>query len=102
MTAKSTARTKTPPRTSGAGKLLFRYRGEDTLAGVSRKTALRLAKSLGLTETQAIHLALARLAQETLPRYEPDEGPLSAAQLKAIKRLEPQGRLEVHESLFST
>jgi len=101
MPAKSTAKSKTPARHAHAGRLLFRYRGQDTPAGVSRKTAVRLATTLGLTETQAIHLALARLAQETLPRYEPDDGPLTAKQLKAIKRLEPQGRMEVSESLFN-
>lgn len=101
MTAKSTAKTKTPARHTAAGRLLFRYRGQDTPAGVSRKTAVRLATTLGLTETQAIHLALARLAQETLPRYESDDGPLTAQQLEAIKRLEPQGRMEVSESLFT-
>lgn len=100
MRTRSTAKTKTSAHSVVSGKLLFRYRGEDTPAGVSRKTAVRLAKTLGLTETQAIHLALARLAQETLPRYEPDNGPLTTKELQAIKRLEPQGRMEVHESLF--
>lgn len=97
---KSTPRAKAPVRHAASGRLLFRYRGHDTPAGVSRKTVVRLATTLGLTETQAIHLALARLAQETLPRYEPDDGPLTAQQLKAIKRLEPPGRMEVRESLF--
>jgi antitoxin component of RelBE/YafQ-DinJ toxin-antitoxin module len=99
--AKSTSRAKTVARSAAPGQLLFRYRGADTIAGVSRKTATRLAKTLGLTETQAIHLALARLAQETLPRYEADNAPLTEKQLKAIKRLEPQGRLVTSEHLFA-
>lgn len=97
MRTKQTGKTKT----AASGKILFRYRGSDTIAGVSRKTAARLAKTLGLTETQAIHLALARLAKETLPRYEADDGPLTEKQFNAIKRLEPQDRMVVHEELFS-
>ena len=96
MTSKSTSKTKTP-----TGQLLFRYRGTDTIAGISRRTATRIAKTLGLTETQAIHLALARLAQETLPRYEADNGALTAKQLRAIKKLEPQGRMVTSENLFA-
>lgn len=97
MRTKQTGKTKT----TAGGQILFRYRGSDTIAGVSRKTAARLAKTLGLTETQAIHLALARLAKETLPRYEADDGTLTEKQLNAIKRLEPQDRLVVHEELLS-
>ena len=96
MTAKSISKAKTV----ATGQLLLRYRGSDTIAGVSRRTVTRVAKTLGLTETQAIHLALARLARETLPRYEVDNGPLSAKQLSAIKKLEPQGRMRAHEKLF--
>jgi antitoxin component of RelBE/YafQ-DinJ toxin-antitoxin module len=100
MTTKTSIKTRTSPRATVPGRLLFRYRGQDSVAGVSRKTAVRLAKALGLTETQAIHLALARLAKETLPRYEADDGPLTAAQMNAIKKLEPQGRMVASESLF--
>lgn len=102
MSGKSTSKTKAVTRSVVSGQLLFRYRGNDTIAGVSRKTASRLAKTLGLSETQAIHLALARLAQETLPRYEADNAPLTVKQLQAIKRLEPQGRLVTSETLFAS
>ncbi len=102
MSGKSTSKTKTGTRGAAGGQLLFRYRGSDTIAGVSRRTASRLAKTLGLTETQAIHLALARLAQETLPRYEADDAPLTEKQLQAIRRLEPQGRLVTSETLFAS
>ena len=69
--------------------------------GVSRATVSRLAEQLGYTETQVMHYALKRLAKEVLPSYELDDGELSAAQLKAIKRLEPQGRVRsVKSSLF--
>lgn len=34
------------------------------------------------------------------PAYEPDDGPLTARQLKAIKKLEPQNRGKWSSSLF--
>jgi len=101
MTGKTIGKSKSPAREQGSGRLLFRYRHSDTLAGVSRKTTARVAQTLGLTETQTIHLALARLAQETLPRYEADDGELTATQLRAIRKLEPQGRMVTDENLFA-
>ena len=101
MSDKSTSKAKTVARSAARDQLLFRYRDSDTIAGVSRKTTTRLVKALGLTETQTIHLALARLAQETLPRYEADDTPLTEKQIKAIQRLEPQGRLVISEKLFA-
>jgi hypothetical protein len=98
---KSPQSRKRAPHRPSMGQLLLRYRPADTAAGVSRKTAARLARSLGLTETQTIHLALARLAHDTLPRYEPDDGDLSASELRAIRKLEPQGRIVPRQSLFA-
>ncbi len=80
--------------------ILLRYRDRDSPYGVSRKTASNLAKTLGLTETQVIHVALAQLARQTLPRYEPDNGPLTARQEKAIRKLIPQDGMTDAESLF--
>jgi hypothetical protein len=101
MTAKSPQPHKIAPRKTTTGQLLLRYRPADTAAGVSRKTAARLARTLGLTETQTIHLALARLAQTTLPRYKPDAGELTASELRAIRKLEPQGRFVQRHSMFT-
>jgi hypothetical protein len=97
MTTKTRARAKTSTQSSG---ILLRYRDSDTPYGVSRKTASKLARTLGLTETQVIHVALAQLASQTLPRYEPDDGPLTARQAKAIRKLVLQGVMEDKESLF--
>ena len=72
-------------------QIAFRYRTVDSPSGVTRKTAKRLAERLGVDETQAIHLALHELAAKVLPQYEPDEGPLSAAQIRQIKKRVPQG-----------
>jgi hypothetical protein len=87
-------------RKKAAARILLRYRDADSDYGVSRETATRLAQTLGLSETQVIHVALAKFARQTLPRYEIDNGPLTAAQEKAIEKLQPRGRMKVKSSLF--
>ena len=71
-------------------QIAFRYRNVDSAAGVTRKTAKRLAQHLGVDETQAIHRALRELAVKVLPQYDRDDGPLSAAQLRQISKQVPQ------------
>lgn len=44
-----------------ADNITFRYRKEDTPGGVTRRTVLSAAKAVGVSETQFIHLALARM-----------------------------------------
>jgi len=95
MAIRSTAKRK-----KAVNAVLLRYRDKDTAFGVSRDTATRLAKTLGLSETQVIHVALAQLARQTLPGYEPDDGPLTDAQKREIERLQPSGRMKVEASLF--
>jgi hypothetical protein len=75
------------PARSLANQIAFRYREADTEAGVTRQTAKHLADVLGVDETQAIHRALSELALRLLPQYAPDDGPLSAAQLRQIRKL---------------
>lgn len=72
-------------------QIAFRYRPVDSTTGVTRKTAKRLAEHLGVDETQVIHRALRELAVRVLPQYEPDDGPLSAAQVRQIRKRVPQG-----------
>ena len=82
-------------------QIAFRYRAVDSASGVTRKTVKRLAESLGVDETQAIHLALHDLAAKVLPQYEQDDGPVSAAQMRQIKKRVPQGtKRSVRSSLF--
>lgn len=94
----------TTPHSSARSRLrqgiIFRFRDSDTRFGVSRRTAARLAKQLGMTETEVIHYAIAQLAREQLPAYEPDDTQLTPRQLKRIKQLEPQGRMRTTERLF--
>ncbi len=85
---------------SKADALLFRFRDRDSAYGVTRETANSLAKHLGMSETQVLHIALAKLARDQLPTYEQDDGPLSAQQIKAINRIAPQGRMKVTKSLL--
>lgn len=85
--------------------LLLKFRPTDSVVGVTRKTVKAMATRLGVPETQVVHLALAKLAVETLPGYESDDGPLTARQLAAVKadaaKHLPKGRVLSEESLFS-
>jgi hypothetical protein len=84
-------------------QIAFRYRAADSATGVTRETAKRLAEYLGVDETQAIHLALHDLAAKVLPQYEPDDGPLTAAQMRQIRKHAPRGgKRSVRSSLFDT
>jgi hypothetical protein len=86
-----------------AGQIAFRYRGADSSAGVTRQTAKRMAKVLGVDETQVIHLALHEMAVRILPQYEPDDGPLTEAQLKQIQKAAgPVSRGPVRSSLVDS
>jgi hypothetical protein len=86
---------------SDAQKLLVRFREVDSPLGVTRDTLRRLATSLGVDETAAIHLALSQLSERVLPRYAPDDGPLTAVQLKDARSLVSQARKPT-SSLFGT
>ena len=97
MSAKRSATRRKP---STAGRILLRYRDRDTAYGVTRKTTTKLAETLGLSETQVVHVALANLARQTLPRYEADNGPLTKEQLEAIDKLVPQRGFKASRSLF--
>ncbi len=96
MPAKQAERRSKP----AAQRILLRYRETDSDYGVSRETATRLAQALGLSETQVIHVALAKFARQELPQYEPDNGQLTAAQKKAVERMQPRGRMKIKDSLF--
>ena len=88
-------------RKKSASGIHLRYRESDTTFGVTRATATRLAKTLGLSETQVIHVALAHFARQNLPAYEPDDGPLTEEQYKRIRELVPQkGFVSGKRSLF--
>ena len=65
------------------------------------ETATRLVEQLGVDETQAIHLALREMTVKLLPQYAADDGPLTAAQVRQIKKRVPQTKKRsVRSSLF--
>jgi hypothetical protein len=87
---------------NAAQQIAFRYRATDSASGVTRDTAKRLAQRLGVDETQVIHLALHEMAVKLLPRYKPDDGPLTTAQLRQIRKRVPQNtKRSVRSSLFA-
>jgi hypothetical protein len=84
--------------------LLVKFRGKDTRFGVTRSTVKALALELDVSETQVIHMALSKFAEEVLPAYEPDDGPLTPKQLTALRKDVakhlPKGKVLVREDLF--
>lgn len=93
-------RTQKVKRTKGLKPILFNFRPEDTLTSVTRETLKLIAETLGLTETQTMHFALAKLRREVLPKYELDDGPVSEGTLRTIRRLVPQDDFTPTQSLF--
>ena len=89
------------PARSPIDQIAFRYRPADSTTGVTRSTAKRLAERLGVDETQVIHLALHQMAVKLLPQYEADDAPLTAAQIRQIRKQAPQGKKQsARSSLF--
>ena len=84
--------------------LLLKFRAKNTRFGVTRDTVKALASELDTTETQVVHMALSKLAEEMLPAYEADDGPLTAGQLaslrKRAKSAMPKGKVLAKQSLF--
>ena len=82
--------------------ILFRPREKDTTSGITRKTLKRLAIALDVAESEVIHRALAKYAQENLPRYDPDDGPLTKDQHRSIgaRIREQHGRAKTIETHF--
>ena len=87
---------------SSPDALLMRFQPSDTATKVSRATLAKLAKQLGYQrESEVLHYAALKLASEVLPTYEPDDGPLTAKQIAAVRKAAgPVGRGKVTSSLF--
>ncbi len=84
--------------------LLLTFKSKDSPYGVTRKTLKALAEKIGVSETMAVHLALAHLAREVLPGYEMDDGPLTAGDLAGIRKaaqpMLPKGNMLNKRSLL--
>lgn len=85
--------------------LLVKFRSKDTQFGVTRGTVKALAKELDVNETQVIHMALSKFATDVLPAYAPDDGPLTAKQVQALRKDAtkhmPKGKVVSRETLFA-
>ena len=85
--------------------LLVKFRTKDSKFGVTRSTVKALAKELDVSETLVIHMALSKFAEDVLPAYEPDDGPLTAKQLSALRKDAanhlPKGKVLFREDLFN-
>ena len=84
--------------------LLVKFQSRDTPFGVTRATVRAIAKELGINEMQVIHMALSRFATDVLPAYAPDDAPLTAKEVLALrkdaaKRL-PKGKVLLRDALF--
>ena len=84
--------------------MLLKFRAKDTRFGVTRDTVKALAAELDTTETQVVHMALSKLAEELLPAYEQDAGPLTVRELTSLRRVAkktlPKGKVLDAKSLF--
>jgi hypothetical protein len=84
--------------------LLLKFRKRDTQFGVTRETVKAMADRFAVSETEVIHMALSRLAKDELPSYEADDGPLTAAELRNVRKIAadklPKGKVLSKQSLF--
>ena len=84
--------------------ILLKIRAKDTRLGVTRETVRALAAELGTTETGVVHMAPSKLAEEVLPAYEPDAGPLTARELASVRRVArkslPKAKVLASKRLF--
>ena len=89
---------------TASASLLLKFRRRDTQFGVTRETVKAMAERFDISETEVVHMALSRLAKEELPAYEPDDGPLTARDVKDLRKLAdrslPKGAVVKKRSLF--
>jgi hypothetical protein len=64
---------------------LLSFRSQDTPTAISSATFRMLMKRTGLNHTEIAHLALRQMANQYLPHYEMDNGPVTAKQSAAIR-----------------
>jgi hypothetical protein len=89
-------------KASPSNALLMRFQPTDTASKVSRATLASLAKHLGYKrESEVLHYAVRKLADEVLPTYAPDDGLPTPKQMAAIRKAAgPASGGKVISSLF--
>jgi len=82
--------------------MLVRFRNVDSSDGITREMLKKLARVLGVSETAAMHKAMAEFAQRHVPQYPKDDGPLTDAQYLKIDEMvrKKHGNSVVVESLL--
>ena len=84
--------------------LLVKFRSKNTQFGVTRDTVKKMAAMYDLSETEVVHMALSRMAKDDLPAYEADDGPLTARELDAVRKVAaaslPTGKVVSKQTLF--
>jgi hypothetical protein len=82
--------------------LLVRFRDRDSKDGVTRRTLKNVAAALGVSETEAIHRALADYARRNMPQYAAEEKALSTEIHERIEQAvrRQHGDAKMIESLF--
>jgi ABC-type protease/lipase transport system fused ATPase/permease subunit len=82
--------------------LLVRFRDRDSKEGITRDTMKKIADALDLSETAAVHRALAEFAQRYVAQYPRDDAPLTAGERQRIAEIveREHGRAVVTETLF--
>lgn len=89
---------------TSSSSLLLKFRRKDTQFGVTRDTVKKMAAIYDLSETEVVHMALSRMAKDDLPAYDADDGPLTARELAAVRKVAaarlPTGNVRSKQSLF--
>ena len=84
--------------------LLLKFKSKDSPYGVTRETLKALAEEMNVSETMVVHLAVSRFANEVLPAYEKDDGPLTAGDIARIRKVAqlmlPKGKVRNTRSLL--
>lgn len=80
--------------------LLLKFKDTDTLNSVARTTVKQMARIMGFNESQVIQLALAKLRSEVIPAYLPDDGAVSQAMIRHLRKMEDQENYKPTRSLF--
>ena len=89
------------PERSVPDQITYRYRKNDSVAGITGATAKRFAGLPGVTKTQLAHQALSEQDSKLQSPYEADDGPLTTAQMREIENAVPQGiKRPIRSSLF--
>lgn len=81
-------------------KLLLQFRRQESAHAVSRQTVRKMADMLGFNETETTLFALARLRDQLLANYEPDDGPVPDKVIEAIKQRVAQDNYRPTKKLF--